>query len=290
MRIGALIIFFFFFFSCEKDIDLKLDPSENRLVVDANIENGRPPVVFLSKSIDYFSKITPSLLSESFVHNAMVSVSDGAQMVKLIEDTIVNIGGNKICYYTTPKGSLFLGKINTTYKLNIQLGNDLYTATTTIPEITRRVDSMWWEKLPFSDDPKACRVMITAKDKPGLGDYIRYFTKVNSSPFLPGFTSVYDDDIIDGKTYTIPLEKGFDKNGIFVDSLSYYKRGDTVTFKLCQIDKNTYEFWRTYEFSYQSIGNPFSSPVKIQSNVNNNALGCFSGYAAQYRTLIIPKL
>ena len=101
---------------------------------------------------------------------------------------------------------------------------------------------------------------------------------------------MYDDDIIDGKTYTIPLEKGFDKNGIFVDSLSYYKRGDTVTFKLCQIDKNTYEFWRTYEFSYQSIGNPFSSPVKIQSNVNNNALGCFSGYAAQYRTLIIPKL
>ena len=101
MRIGALIIFSFFFFSCEKDIDLKLDPSENRLVVDANIENGRPPVVFLSKSIDYFSKITPSLLSESFVHNAMVSVSDGAQMVKLIEDTIVNIGGNKI----SPRGS-----------------------------------------------------------------------------------------------------------------------------------------------------------------------------------------
>lgn len=290
MRCNVLIIFSLFLFSCEKDIDLKLDPSENKLVVDANIENGRPPVVFLSKSIDYFSKITPALLSESFVHNALVSVSDGSQNVKLLEDTLVDITGNKIFYYTTPKGSLFFGKIGSTYKLNIQVGNELYTSATTIPEITRRVDSMWWEKLPFSDDPKASRVMITAKDKPGLGDYIRYFTKVNSGPFLPGFTSVYDDDIIDGKTYTIPLEKGFDKNGIFVDSLSYYKRGDTVTFKLCQIDKNTYEFWRTYEFSYQSIGNPFSSPVKIQSNISNNALGCFSGYAAQYRTLIIPKL
>ena len=290
MRGHVLIFISLFLFSCEKDIDLKLDPSENRLVVDANIENGRPPVVFLSKSIDYFSKITPALLSESFVHNAQVSVSDGLQNVKLVEDTLIDVTGNKIFYYTTPQGSLFLGKINSTYNLNIQVGNELYTSTTTIPEITRRVDSIWWEKLPFSDDPKASRVMITAKDKPGLGDYIRYFTKVNSGPFLPGFTSVYDDDIIDGKTYTIPLEKGFDKNGIFVDSLSYYKRGDTVTFKLCQIDKNTYEFWRTYEFSYQSIGNPFSSPVKIQSNISNNALGCFSGYAAQYRTLIIPKL
>ena len=290
MRICALIFFSVFFFSCEKDIDLKLDPSENRLVVDANIENGRPPVVFLSKSIDYFSKINPTLLSASFVHNASISVTDGIQSVALREDTIVDNNGNKIFYYTPPQGSLFLGKLNTSYTLNIKVGNEVYSSTTTIPEITRRVDSMWWEKLPFSEDPQACRVMITAKDKAGLGDYIRYFTKVNSSPFLPGFTSVFDDDIIDGKSYTIPLEKGFDKNGIFVDSLSYYKRGDTVTFKLCQIDKNTYEFWRTYEFSFQSIGNPFSSPVKIQSNISNNALGCFAGYAAQYRTLIIPKL
>jgi hypothetical protein len=149
---------------------------------------------------------------------------------------------------------------------------------------------MWWEKLPFSEDPKASRVMLTATDKSGLGDYIRYFTKVNAGPFLPGFTSVFDDDIIDGKTYTIPLDKGFDKNAQFVDSLAYYKRGDTVTLKLCQIDKNTYEFWRTYEFSFQSVGNPFSSPIVIKSNISNNGLGYFGGYAAQYRTLIIPKL
>ena len=285
-----LVLFSAFLSSCEKDINLKLDPSENKLVVDASIENGRPPIVFLSTSIDYFSKINPSVLSSSFVHNAVVSISDGSKEVKLVEDTLTNVAGATLFYYTSPKTSPFLGKINSTYQLKIQIGNTTYTSSTTIPEITRKVDSMWWEKLPLSDDPKACRVMITATDKPGLGDYIRYFTKVNSSPFLPGFTSVFDDNIIDGKSYTIPLDKGFDKNAIFVDSLAYYKRGDTVTFKLCQIDKNTYEFWRTYEFSFQSIGNPFSSPVKIQSNISNNALGYFGGYAAQYRTLIIPKL
>jgi hypothetical protein len=185
---------------------------------------------------------------------------------------------------------LFVGKLKTTYNLKIQVGSDTYTSTTTIPEITRRLDSMWWEKLPFSEDPKASRVMLTATDKSGLGDYIRYFTQVNSGHFLPGFTSVFDDDIIDGKTYTIPLDKGFDKNAQFVDSLAYFRRGDTVTLKLCQIDKNTYEFWRTYEFSFQSVGNPFSSPIVIKSNISNNGLGYFGGYAAQYRTLIIPKL
>lgn len=290
MRISVLILFSFFLFSCEKDIDLKLDPSENRLVVDASIENGRPPIVFLSKSIDYFSKITPELLAASFVRNAVVSINDGIQEVKLVEDTLTDTNGNKLFYYTTAPGSMFIGKLKTSYQLKIQVGAEIYSSATTIPEITRRVDSMWWEKLPFSEDPKASRIMLTATDKPGLGDYIRYYTKVNSGPFLPGFTSVYDDDIIDGKSYTIPLDKGFDKNEEFVDSLAYFKRGDTVTLKLAQIDKSTYEFWRTYEFSFQSVGNPFSSPIKIKSNISNNALGYFGGYAAQYRTLIIPKL
>ena len=68
------------FFSCEKDINLKLDPSDNKVVVDASIENGRPPIVFLSNSIDYFSKINPSVLSGSFIHNATVTISDGVRI------------------------------------------------------------------------------------------------------------------------------------------------------------------------------------------------------------------
>jgi hypothetical protein len=43
------------------------------------------------------------------------------------------------------------------------------------------------------------------------------------------------------------------------------------------------------EFAYQSVGNPFSSPTKVLSNIKGNALGYFAGYASQYRTIIIPK-
>ena len=43
-----------FLVSCEKDIDITLDETTPRLVVDGNIENDRPPIVFLSKSLDYF--------------------------------------------------------------------------------------------------------------------------------------------------------------------------------------------------------------------------------------------
>jgi hypothetical protein len=151
---------------------------------------------------------------------------------------------------------------------------------------------MWWEKLPSTEikDTGFVRVMIKATDKPGLGDYIRYYTKVGSrEPFFPGFNSVFDDQIIDGKTYTIPVDRGFNRNAEFTDSSAFYRKGDTVTIKLCQIDKPTYDFWRTYEFSFQSIGNPFSSPTRILSNINNDALGYFGGYGCLYRTIIIPK-
>jgi hypothetical protein len=276
--------------SCEKDITIQLDPSMSRLVVDATIENGRPPMVFLSKSLDYFSKIDPAVLSSSFVRNAKVRISDGSTDVLLKEDSIKNSTGTKIFFYTTSGPSLsFLGKLKSSYSIVIEAEGKIYNATTTIPETTRKIDSLWWEKVPLAKDSNRAKVVIRATDRPGLGDYIRFFTKVGQQPFLPGFNSVFDDQVIDGQQYTVPVDKGFDKNTQFSDSTSFFRRGDTVVIKLCNIDKQTNDFWRTSEFNFQSVGNPFSSPIRILSNISNDALGYFGGYGCQYRTLIIPR-
>ena len=281
--------FFLFLVSCEKDINIKLDPSQTKLVVDATIENGQAPVVFLSKSLDFFSKINPEVLAASLVRNARIKIGDGISEVILTEDSIVR-NTSKVYFYTTSGSALFFrGKANTKYTITIEVLGEFYTATTSIPEITRRIDSLWWEKIPFAEDTNDVRVMFKGTDRVGLGDFIRYFTKKGQEPFLPGINSVFDDQIIDGSTYTVQIDKGFDKNLEFADSLSNFKRGDTVTIKLCNIDKGTYDFWRTYEFSFQSIGNPFSSPTRISGNISNDALGYFGGYGAQYRTVIIPK-
>jgi hypothetical protein len=290
MRYLIIVLFCLLVGGCEKDITIQLDPSLSRLVVDATIENGRPPMVFLSKSLDYFSKIDPTVLSSSFVRNAKVRITDGSTEVLLKEDSIKNSAGTKIFFYTTSGPSLsFLGKIKSSYSMVIEAEGMVYNATTTIPETTRKIDSLWWEKVPLAKDSNRVKIVIRATDKPGLGDYIRFFTKVGQQPFLPGFNSVFDDQVIDGQQYTIPVDKGFDKNTPFSDSTSYFKRGDTVTIKVCNIDKQTYDFWRTSEFNFQSVGNPFSSPIRILSNISNDALGYFGGYGAQYRTIIIPR-
>jgi hypothetical protein len=101
---------------------------------------------------------------------------------------------------------------------------------------------------------------------------------------------VYDDQITDGTTYSIQIEKGVNRNAtVDMKNYSFFTRGDTVTIKFCNIDKATFDFWRTMEYDYQSIGNPFSSPTTVLGNISNGALGCFCGYAAQYVSIIIPE-
>ncbi|MEP7109441.1 MAG: DUF4249 family protein, partial [Ferruginibacter sp.] len=124
---------------------------------------------------------------------------------------------------------------------------------------------------------------------PGLGNYIRYFTRKNSEPFLPGENSVFDDQVIDNTTYQLQVDPGINRNNPVSFDSNYFKRGDTVTLKLCNIDKPTYTFWSTWEFAFQSIGNPFAQPNKVIGNISNGALGDFYGYAAFYKTLIIDK-
>jgi hypothetical protein len=87
----------------------------------------------------------------------------------------------------------------------------------------------------------------------------------------------------------VEVERGVDRSQNLPDDHTFFNKGDTVTLKVCQIDKATYDFWRTMEYSYASIGNPFSSPTKVLSNISNGSLGYFGGYAPIFRTIIIPR-
>jgi hypothetical protein len=288
--IPLIILLFSIFISCEKDVELKLEKTPKQLVVDATIENGMPPIVILSKSLNYFSKINKDTLAASFVKNAAVFVNTQSQKVRLVEDSLINTDGFVIHFYTAKPGPDFLvGELNTTYGLSILYNGDTYTSTTTIPDMTMKIDSLWWEQIIEQKDSDNIKIAVKQTDKKGLGNYMRYFTSVNNSFYLPGLNSIYTDELNDGITFTVFIDRGVDKN---IDSKLFnfnYSKGDTVTYKFCNIDKSCYDFWRTFEFNFQSNGNPFSSPTKILSNIKGGGFGYFGGYAAQFKTLIIPK-
>ncbi|MBM3432051.1 MAG: DUF4249 domain-containing protein [Bacteroidetes bacterium] len=279
--------------SCEKAIDLNLDRVPPKLVVEATIENDQPPQVILTRSFQYFSAVNFSDLTNTFVRGAEVEISNGQRTHRLKEYRVEPFPGIYFFYYGIDSAQLstaFLGALKTNYTLTIRSGGEVFTARTRIPDTTRRIDSIYWKPAPVVlNDPSKVALMLRGSDKPGLGDYIQYYTKQNRDPFYPGLNSVFDDQFIDGSSYEVQIERGVPRGIELEDGYSYFDRGDTVEFKLCNIDKATFDFWRTMEFSYASIGNPFSSPTRVLSNIQGNALGYFGGYAAQYRRLIIPR-
>jgi hypothetical protein len=274
--------------ACEKDIQIEPTQNQAKMVVDAEIENGQAPIVVLSTSLNYFSTIDTATLFASFIKDAKVQINNGTKTVTLQVNELRFPQGGRYVFYTTPLNNPMLGETGKTYQLSIEHNGQQYQSTTTIPFITKTIDSLWSKRVANRPTTDSFRVLMARIiDPPGLGNYIRYFTKVNNQPFFPGFNSAFDDAIIDGKTYNIDIDKGVDKNQPFErENYGFFKLGDTVTVKLANIDKASYTFWRTWEFAFQSIGNPFSSPGVVKGNISNGALGAFCGYGSQYKTYI----
>jgi hypothetical protein len=286
-----LMVLLVTFNSCEREIDLPLHETMPKLVVEATIENGKPPVVYLSKSVSYFSTIDINALANSFVHHADVYISNGITTHKLKEDSVEIGNGQKFYFYSNDPddpATSFVGEFDTNYKMRVMVEGAEYLASTRIPVITKKIDSLFWVAAPVGVSEEKVVLTLTATDPPGLGDYVRYFTKRDSEDFFPGINSVFDDQVIDGTTYTWPVDRGLPR-GIASGDLRYFFKGDTVTLKLANIDRATYDFWRTMEYTYATVGNPFASPTRVLGNISNGALGYFGGYAAQFKTIIIPE-
>lgn len=290
--IGIAVVLISLFSSCEKEVNVKLDEGESRLVVEGGIETGQPPFVALTKSIGYFAKIDLSTLQNSFVHGAKVTVSDGTKSVVLREYTIDTAGGNKFSFYSVnldSPASWVVGEVEKTYKLTVEYEGKTYESFTKIPNPTT-LDSVITADPPFTpqDNPDVKFIKIFFKEPDTMGNYVRYFTKRNSERFYPGLNSVYSDELINGTYFETTLSAGEDRNStVGRDSLGFFLPGDTVILKWTAIDKAVYEFYSTFEYALGTLGSPFSTPIRVKSNISNDALGVWAGYGSIHDTVVI---
>jgi hypothetical protein len=291
----AMLTISIYLLSCEKEVNFDLGTSAEKVVVEGTIETGLPPYVFLTKSIGFFSKVDFNTLSNSFIHGAKITVSDGVKSFVLREYQ-VNDSGINFSFYTVDSADLaalaFHGKVGKSYSLKIEYKDKLYEATTIIPA-PKPLDTIWARKPKPGEMPdgypNSMLLFARYKDPDTLGNRVRYFTKRNNERFLAPYYSVSDDAIINGTRIDIQLSAGFNRmDTINTQVFGYFYRGDTVIVKWSSIDKGVFDFWRTLEFSYGSTGNPFAAPVKVTSNISGGALGVWAGYGNTYDTLIIP--
>ncbi len=129
LKFYILFIVFFTLISCTEEIDLPLDTTYQRLVIEGGITTDTMAhAIILSKSSDPYGKA-----GYEYISDAVVNISDGDINFPLIEDPL-----NKGHYYTSSDVYGVPGKTYTLIVENIDIDNDgnteKYTAVSKMPK------------------------------------------------------------------------------------------------------------------------------------------------------------
>jgi hypothetical protein len=146
---------------------------------------------------------------------------------------------------------------------------------------------VWYETNSITDTTGYLQAKFN--DDPFAANYYRMLTKVNGKDnrFVATQISMYSDAFSNGKQLTTKLFKGNNTFRSFNDY--YYQQGDTITVKLCSIDKEHYDFWTTFNREMMNTGSPFASQNnRIKSNIEGG-LGIWGGSGVSLYQVIAVK-
>ena len=285
---------------CTKSIVFVLPEIEQTIVVEATVESGLPPRVILTNSQGYFEALDSTILSDIFIHDADVVLSDGVESFSLQE---INFNG---VYFYTSLDLDAVGQFGKTYSLSIDVNDKNVYSTTTIPH-PLFIDSLWFDKYVAYDSLGLIGARFSDPDT--LGNCYRWFAqRINSytynypPPFdnvkgtikdsrpLPPIGSSTDDKLFNGLSFDFifprgedGLSEGPDDNDI---EAGFYKIGDTILVKSTTTTYPIYLYVRAMENAAVSNGSIFSSPGNLPYNVQGDGIGIFYGYGVSYDTLI----
>jgi hypothetical protein len=252
--------------SCTEKINLKLDESAQRIVVEGFITNEtKTHSVKLTKSTGYFSNEPAPRVT-----GAIVSINDGA--------IIYNLHEKSPGIYLTD--SNVTGIIGNTYTLVIKYDGETYSASSYLKYVPA-VDSIFCKKmdLPFGMLSDSYEVDLWAQEPQPAGDY--YMWTVYKNHILDTDTlkkvSFSDDSFINGNYAA----------GVQVQQVKVVP-GDTVTLAMYSISKAYYDFLTGALTETGGGGSPFDGPpANIKGNISNGALGFFLATAVSTKSCIV---
>ena len=302
--------------ACEKEIVVDLPITEPKVVVEATIETGQPPIVILSRTQSFFAPTSIASIAASFISEANVVVNDGTTdhaldrlcsaliPEDLLEEAAAAAGidvdllrAANICIWTKLDNSL-LGEEGRTYRLNIGTDGKSISATTTIPGGVR-LDSLWFklaERRP--NDDTLGFIWGTLSDPDTLGNAYRWFARrINGNAdgvpkdasFVAPLFSVFEDKFINGLTFdfaynrgSVPYSDATDDNN---EEGGFFKVGDTVVVKFANMGLAEYRFYNSYSNNVATQGDLFSSPANVVSNITGG-IGVWAGLGTRFDTVV----
>ncbi len=277
---AVLILVLAALMSCTEIIDITLDSTYRRLVVEGTVTTDSVRHgVQLTTTSDYFSNQSPPAVSGAVVELEFMD----RRLLMEEQDTIPG-------RYLVPKP--FRGIIGTTYELYIsqvdidQDGEtESYHANSTMPGGVL-LDSI---RLNYftSYFVSGYELYMFALDPPTSDWYGLKYWKNNDllSDSLIKY-NVQPDDFYNGKYlyYGIPI-------GFYADDepREQLLPGDTVTLELNSIEKDYYNFIIDAQLEIYGNNPMFSGPpANVRSNIDNGAMGFFTAYSIARASTVVP--
>ncbi|HEX2921231.1 MAG TPA: DUF4249 domain-containing protein [Bacteroidales bacterium] len=274
------LILLLLFTGCSDEFEDGISDPDDMIVVDGWIENNQFAKVLLTKNTPYFSSLDSASIRQLVLTRAKVTLSDGENSEVLIL--------RKIPEYFPPfvfEGNEIKGMPGKSYTITAEYGGKTVISTTTIPEIVS-ADIVNFNLKEGSDSLGT--ITIEFNDPPEESNYYRVLSKVRGkdSRFSSSLMMGISDSYFNGQRFGYTMQRG-QNNYLTQDKNSWFRVGDTVDIKFCTIDKEHFEFWKSYQDEVFNSGNPFASSLSgLKSNIIGG-LGVWGGYGVYFTTLII---
>lgn len=265
--------------SCTERIEIELDESYARLVVDGSITTDTMAhVVMLSSTSSYFyNEPTPRITG------AVVTISDGIDTILLTEDTIRGI-------YRTPDN--VYGIPGHTYTLSVKLASPVggytdYSASSTLYGVNQ-LDSISLLFHPEWSNDGFWEVKIYVQEPPTI-DFYRFLIYRNDQKLTDTIDEwfVTDDKFFNG-SYTNGASVAFLEQGSSSEGLN---PGDKVTVEVNSIGKQYANFLWEAQAEIRGSNPLFSGPpANVQGNISNGGVGYFAAYSATRSFTLTPEI
>ena len=252
------------FTSCQKVIDIKLNDTSKKFVIEAIVSDQLDSSKVLLTQTKNFNE------DNQFpgINGAVVSVTDNLGTTTNFIQTTAGV-------YRPAAG--FRGIVGRTYNLSLTVAGTTFTATSTMPVKVNLDSAYTTDEFLFGENRKL--VTVDYKEPLGRGNNYR-FVQYNNGVKEPT-VFVNNDDYTDGKNVA-------DRLFFFADDDHEYnkiKTGNLVTIEMLCVDAANYLYW--FSLDQSATGNNQSaSPANPTTNIKGGALGYFSAQTYQKKSFI----
>jgi Domain of unknown function (DUF4249) len=258
---AAVLCLIFSWTACTKTVTLDLHNAPPVFVIEGDItDQPGPYLVRIFQTKGFYDTSSFIGIDDATVQ---VSTAEGYQ------ETLTGNGGG--AYYT----SQLQGRSGDTYTLHVVIGNNTYTAVSTMPQRIN-LDGLHAEQQFF------------------VSKEVTYVVPDLINPLAPYIAYYYFDQIINGyldKTLYYGSSK-FSQGQANAFSLqrsspdSTLHSGDTVTVTMQCISLDIYNYWSSLDLAATGTGAAY--PGNPTTNIIGGALGYFSAHTSQTKGLRIP--